>query len=980
MEATRAALTKDYVKGINFEGTFVRDHCIPCLVGKSPQHSYSHFGHRASKVGELLHMDICGPFPVQAPRGEKYFFNILDDHSNWGFTYGLRLKNDAFPRYLSTEAFLERSNGIVVLTIRCGGELELTAGRMGDHLTTKGIVVQRTVPYAHQQNGKSERYIRTLEEGGQALLADSGLPMSFWLDAVLTRQYLLNRLPTSTLPENTTPFQVITNGRKPDLSHLRVWGCECFVAVPNEVRGKAGPKRFRAIFVGYEEHRVGWRVRSLDGRYSFSNDVVFDENLSGRLGVSRPLSSSPSNDSIPISPHPTRDRPRIRTSAGKDYDEVLRLRASRRLERDRKRIVPSIPVDGGVNASAARAVSSNGGVGLLDSPLSADSIAFLSSLVDFPSIDADSDVLSLDRMEPDILWQHVMDSPLALRASTTPYHSKSLPFDLSKAPLSHNEAVARPDAPIWRAAMDRERQSLRDMGAFEETALPPGQRTIGLKWVYALKTDADGKNIPGKEKARLVAQGFNQRPGQFDETYAPVAKLASVRILLAWAAVRDLEIFQFDCKTAFLHAKIRHPLYARPFPGYPTSDSSKVLRILVALYGLRQSAYEFYMLVKSLLMDLGLSRCEVDHGVFMGEWTSPPDPSIAMPSDGSSLVLFIPLHVDDGLAVTNSASLYAWFLSSLSTRLQIVDLRPCSKFLNILIIRDRPNRRLWLSSHVYITELLDEWNLSACRTVSTPFPTNFSDLPSAPPNAIPSASDVDLVPQYQRLVGCLLYLAVATRPDISFYAMWLGQFSAAPTRNHLLVAKHVLRYLAGTRTLALCLGSPSLRVPSTLSGYMQNVGCSDADWASDTNDQKSISGYSFFFQGSLVSWSAVKQKAIALSSTEAEYYAMAHAFKEALWLCSFLSLLKLPVPRPFPILSDNQAACSLSNSPAISARSKHIDIRHHFLREHVQAGSFSTTWLPTADMPADIFTKALPLVSFSRHRAVLGLSAPPSSS
>jgi hypothetical protein len=106
---------------------------------------------------------------------------------------------------------------------------------MGDHLTSEGIVLQRTVAYAHQQNGKSERYIRTIEEGGQALLADSGLPMAFWLDPVLTHQYLINRLPTSTLPSNTTPFEVLTNGRKPDLSHLHVWGCNCYVAVPDEV-------------------------------------------------------------------------------------------------------------------------------------------------------------------------------------------------------------------------------------------------------------------------------------------------------------------------------------------------------------------------------------------------------------------------------------------------------------------------------------------------------------------------------------------------------------------------------------------------------------------------------------------------------------------------------------------------------------------------------------------------------------------------
>ena len=180
-------------------------------------------------------MDLCGPFPVQVPHGEKYFFNILDDKSNWGFTFGLCLKSDAFSHYKATEAFLERSKDVVVKTIHCGGELELTAGKMGEHFVFKGIVVQRTVPYAHQQNGKSECYICTIEEGGQALLTDAGLPISFWLDAMLTCQYLVNRLPTSTLPTNVTPYEVLMGGCKPDLSHLCVWGCDCYVAVPNEL-------------------------------------------------------------------------------------------------------------------------------------------------------------------------------------------------------------------------------------------------------------------------------------------------------------------------------------------------------------------------------------------------------------------------------------------------------------------------------------------------------------------------------------------------------------------------------------------------------------------------------------------------------------------------------------------------------------------------------------------------------------------------
>jgi len=143
------------------------------------------------------------------------------------------------------------------------------------------------------------------------------------------------------------------------------------------------------------------------------------------------------------------------------------------------------------------------------------------------------------------------------------------------------------------------------------------------------------------------------------------------------------------------------------------------------------------------------------------------------------------------------------------------------------------------------------------------------------------------------------------------------------------------------------------------------MGCSDADWASNSLDRKSISGYCFYFQGSLVSWSAVKQRAVALSSTEAEYYALTHAFKEALWFCLFLTFLHLPFPHPFPLFSDNQAAVSLSTSSTVSSCSKHIDVRHHFIHAHISDGSFSATWIPTTDMPADIFTKSL--LEFQGH-------------
>ena len=155
-------------------------------------------------------------------------------------------------------------SGNRVKAVRLDGAKEFVQGPFLQRLQAHGISMQVTAPYAHTQAGKAERYVRTIEDGVQALLADAKLPPSFWGDAALTTQYLRNRLPTSTLPPDTTPHEIM-HSSKPDLSHLRVWGCQCFPSIPPELRTKGGPRRYEAIFVGYEDNRIGWRVRDLAG-------------------------------------------------------------------------------------------------------------------------------------------------------------------------------------------------------------------------------------------------------------------------------------------------------------------------------------------------------------------------------------------------------------------------------------------------------------------------------------------------------------------------------------------------------------------------------------------------------------------------------------------------------------------------------------------------------------------------------------------
>ena len=275
-------------------------------------------------------------------------------------------------------------------------------------------------------------------------------------------------------------------------------------------------------------------------------------------------------------------------------------------------------------------------------------------------------------------------------------------FDLLKPPESYHEACSHPDASIWRGAMNCEMDSLHTHNAFEPADLPCSHKAIGVQWVYAYKYNPDGTIIQGKEKARLVAQGFSQRPEDFDETYTPVAKMTSICVILAFATANDLHIMASDVKTTFLHCC----LHCKQVPGYSLSDTTSVLQILVALYGLRQSAFEFYSLLLCCFQSLGMQHCEADHAVFYGSWSWSPHPSVLALASGNPFFAIIPVHVDDGLIICNSLPLYSWILSELGKSLEIVDMGPASLYLGIWITQDRPCRKLWFSHKSYCVELL----------------------------------------------------------------------------------------------------------------------------------------------------------------------------------------------------------------------------------------------------------------------------------
>ncbi len=465
--------------------------------------------------------------------------------------------------------------------------------------------------------------------------------------------------------------------------------------------------------------------------------------------------------------------------------------------------------------------------------------------------------------------------PTVFLTQSFPYRS-SAPhvWDLSKPPVTYQEAMARPDYDAWRKAMDTEKNAMDDLGVFDSApviVLPKGKRAIGLRWVFIWK-DVDDTKIP---KARIVAQGHLQWPDDYGNTYAPVAKMTSICVILAYTAREDLELYTFDVCTAFLNAPLHEEVYAKQIPGYPLENPKSSQHLLKAIYGLKQSPHEWFREFSSVLIALGLSSCPVDEAVFTGRWSkSNPHPTLPMPKDGSNIFIIIPIRVDDGLAATNSKDLYAWLIDSLNRRFSIKNLGAASMFLGIRIERDRAVRKLWLSQKHFVMDLLATHNMLQCTKSSVPLHSKLDKLMPVPENALPNVANADIQLLFQSLTGSYIYLAVTTRPDLTFTAMALGQFNSCPNRALLSAAKGVLRYLNATSDWSLEYGGAYLQEKVGPDAVVRSdLALVDADWASDERDRKSISGYGVFLYGDLVSWSSMKQKSVSLSSTESEYMA-----------------------------------------------------------------------------------------------------------
>jgi hypothetical protein len=519
--------------------------------------------------------------------------------------------------------------------------------------------------------------------------------------------------------------------------------------------------------------------------------------------------------------------------------------------------------------------------------------------------------------------------------------------DAGDDPTSLNNAQSRDDWPQWDASIKRELGQHATIGTWDLVEPPAGLNIVGSKLVFHYKRDANGKVVA--HKTRLVAQGFSQAEGiDYNETFSPTAKLSAIRIIAAIAVRNDWELEQTDIDGAYLNAPLTETVYMRQARGYEAPGKEHyVCRLKRAIYGLKQSGREWYGMLSGMMHRFGFTRCEVEHAVFYRY--------------AGQDAIIVAVDVDDLTMAGNSRNAIRRFKDELRTVVNIKDLGDLSWLLGIEVKRDRVLRTISLSQRAYIERIIARFNLQDANALSTPLDPHHKLSLSQSPSTPRQFEDMRDVP-YREAIGSLMYAALGTRPDISFAVSFLAQFMQNPGRPHWEAVKRVFRYLKGTKDVSLTIGGSR--------GGLEAF--SDADWASQEH-RHSISGYIFTIDGGAVSWSSKKQPIVALSTTEAEYIAATHAAKEAMWIRMFLSEIARPLAKPITIHLDNISAISITRNDEYHPRTKHIDIRYHFIRHAVLRGLIDVDYVPTDDMAADILTKALPRHKVLHLNTLIGL-------
>ena len=892
MAALRKLAREELVRGLPVIGQ-VEELCEACQAGKQRRNPFpAQAEFRAKQCLELVHGDLCGPIAPATPRGNKYFLLLVDDLSRYMWLAVIPSKDRAAAEIKEIQARAEGESGLKLKALRTDRGGEFTAAEFAEYCAAEGVHRQHTAPYSPQQNGVVERRNGTVMATARSMLKAKGLPGWFWGEAVSTAVYVLNRCPTKSV-DSMTPFEA-WHGKKPAVHHLKTFGCIVYVRNTTPHLKKLEDRGRKMIFVGYERGSKAYRAYDpVTKRVHVTRDVAFDEQAQWDWGAGGDDGEPSGGDDVFTIEYATTGQA---TPTAVDTEEA-----------------PAHQTPGGP-----------------------DNVAEQHDEFDDEILDAD----------------HDYDAPLRFRSvndiiGPAPPRGFAQRALLAEEPLatSYDEPSSFTEAersPSWRKAMIEEIEAIEENGTWYLTDLPPGRKAIGVKWVFKVKQDEHG--AVSKHKARLVVKGYAQRHGiDYDEVFAPVARLDSVRLLIALAAHEGWEVHHMDVKSAFLNGDLQEEVYVQQPAGFIVSGKEhKVFRLRKALYGLHQAPRAWYTKLDDTLLSLGFRRSESEHAVYIRQ--------------NNDAKLVVGVYVDDLVITGTDRDDLRVFKNEMAAAFKMSDLGLLHYYLGIEVKQSASG--ISLSQGAYAAKILERSGMAGCNPCQTPMEARLKLSKQS------TESPVDAT-TYRSFIGSLRYL-VNTRPDLAFSVGYVSRFLEEPKEDHLAALKRILRYVAGTSNWGLWFGRKK-------GNQAQLTGFSDADFAGDVDARKSTTGVIFMLAESPISWQSKKQRIVAQSSCESEYIAAANATCQALWLAQVLGEMQGSKPSAPLLKVDNKSAIALIKNPVLHEQSRHIEVKYHLVRKCEEKGLIKVQFVRSEEQLSDILTKSLGRAKFQEFRSKIGM-------
>ena len=895
-------------------------HCETCVLAKSHRITYSpSISNKSTIPFELIHSDVWGPSKEPTISGMRYFVSFIDDCTRLSWISLLRTKYEVFSVFQNFHTFVQTQYNGIIRILRSDNGGEYVNHVFQDFFKTHGIIHQTTCPQTPEQNGVSERKNRHLLDMARALLFSAYMPKNLWGDAVQASTHLINRLPSSVL-NGKIPFQILASYVSLSSFHnlpTRVFGCVAFVHVPKNQRSKLDARAIKCVFVGYGSYQKGYKCFHPPTRkYYVTMDVTFFEDMSyfSSPDTARQGENTYFEELYHGEGEALEESPIIVEADASSSQAPNSLTANE---------VEDTTVPSGITPTHDQQLPGTEGHSS-EVCIPTDTNNIESNVGQYVLPNRSTRGQPAKRYEPNI---HAKSKyPVANYMSTKRLSKsyKSFVNQISGVSVPNKVQDALGD-PIWRKAMDEEMDALKKNDTWQLVSPPQGKKAVGCRWVFTIKHNGDGS--VNRYKARLVAKGFTQTYGvDYDETFAPVAKMNTIRVLLSLAANLNWPLRQFDVKNAFLHGELAEEVYMSLPPGYVVdSPGNFVCKLRKSLYGLKQSPRAWFGRFSQFMQKVGYRQSNSDHTLFLKH------------QRGKVTTLII--YVDDMVITGDDTIEMDKLQRQLASEFEMKDLGELKYFLGIEVARGREG--IYLCQRKYIIDLLTETGMLDCKPIDTPIEQNH--CLAEYPDQIPTDRA-----RYQRLVGRLIYLA-HTRPDVAYAVSVVSQFMHNPSENHMNAVLRILRYLKSAPGRGVMF--------SKHNNPLEVCGFTDADWAGSITDRKSTSGYFTFVGGNLVTWKSKKQKVVARSSAEAEYRGMAHGVCELLWIRTLLLDLGFELKNTMQMYCDNRAAIDISQNPVQHDRTKHVEVDRHFIKEKLDAKLISFPFVPTEEQLVDILTK-----------------------